>query len=143
MLIQACPPLDLNSAYSYFLLCSHFADSCVVAEQQGKLGGFLSAYIRPDNADTLFVWQVAVAEAFRGQGVAKKMLASLLSRTACSNVRFIEATVGPSNLASRALFTSLARAQGIVMEERTFLPAAAFAGQNHEPEQLLRLGPTR
>jgi len=56
----------------------------------GELVGFVSGYILPNKVDTLFVWQVAVSEKARGQGLAKKMVSSLLERSNCSGVRYIE-----------------------------------------------------
>ncbi len=140
-LVQRCPPLDLNSSYSYFLLSSHFAHTCVVAERGGEIEGFLSAYLRPDAPDTLFVWQVAVDESMRGKGVARLMLSSLLSRSECKAVSWLEATVGPTNVASRGLFRTMAHALGVNMAESEFLSEEAFPGQAHEPEYLLRIGP--
>lgn len=140
-LIKNCPPLDLNSAYSYFLLSSHFAHTCVIAEQNGNVGGFLSAYLRPDAPKILFVWQVAVDEPLRGRGVARLMLSSLLTRPECKDARWLETTVGPTNIASRNLFAGYARSQGLDLTEESFLDAEAFGNESHEPEHLLRLGP--
>ena len=36
-LISACPPLDTNSAYANLLQCTHFADTCVIAEREGRI----------------------------------------------------------------------------------------------------------
>src|SRR4051794_41966070 len=58
--------LDVNSPYSYLLWCRDFADSSVVARDGDRLSGFITGYIRPRSADTLFVWQVAVDQAYRG-----------------------------------------------------------------------------
>lgn len=139
-LIANSPPLDLNSVYSYYLLSDHFRDTCVVAENQGRMVGFLSAYRIPQRPDTLFVWQVVVNRALRGQRIAWRMLESLLQRITSSGVVAVEATVNPSNAASRGLFEHLAREQGSTIEEETFLEANAFgAGGQHESEILLRI----
>lgn len=139
-LIANSPPLDLNSVYSYYLLSVHFRDSCVVAESQGKLVGFLSAYRPPHEPQTLFVWQVVVNRALRGKRVAWRMLESLLQRFDGDEVLQVEATVNPSNSASRGLFERLATAQGTTLEEETFLEATAFGpGGDHESEILLRV----
>lgn len=139
-LIANSPPLDLNSIYSYYLLSEHFRDSCVVAESQGKVVGFLSAYRPPQEPQTLFVWQVVVNRALRGKRVAWRMLESLLQRFERGELRQVEATVNPSNAASRRLFERLATEQGTTLEEETFLEAAAFGpGGGHESEILLRI----
>ena len=80
-LIEANPPLDVNSVYSYYLLSRHFSDTCVVAEFQGEVVAFLSAYIIPNRPDTLFVWQVVVDPAMRGKRLAGLMLGALLTMT--------------------------------------------------------------
>ncbi len=140
-LVGACPPLDLNSVYSYFLLCDHFAETCVVAEQEGTMAGFLSAYRLPHDNSRLFVWQMAVAVHARGQGLAARMLEALLARPACAGVRHVEATVNPSNQASRRVFTRLAAVHGTALVEEMFLDVADFGGAAHEAEVLLRVGP--
>ncbi|MCW8888099.1 MAG: diaminobutyrate acetyltransferase [Gammaproteobacteria bacterium] len=139
-LIASSPPLDLNSVYSYYLLIKHFSDSCAVAEYQGKVVGFISAYRPPENKFTLFVWQVVVAQTLRGQKVAWHMLNTLLQSSELSDLCHVETTVNPSNTASRRLFERLAIEHGTVLEEEIFLDAAAFGpGGDHESEILLRI----
>lgn len=139
-LIAASPPLDLNSIYSYYLLSDHFRETCVVAESQGQLAGFLSAYLIPSRPDTLFIWQVVVDSNQRGRGVASRMVDALLAQREMSGLQAIEGTVNPSNRASRALFERLARNYGTQLEESTFLEASAFGpGGGHESELLLHI----
>jgi len=139
-LIAASPPLDLNSVYSYYLFGAHFSDTSIVAEQAEQPVGFISGYRIPGRPHTLFVWQVVVAKACRGQHVAWRMLDSLLNRPENRDLAYVETTVGPSNLASRALFERLARERGSSVSEDAFLDAAAFGpGDGHEAEPLLRI----
>ena len=140
-LIKQSPPLDPNSIYSYHLLCRHFSETCVVAEQRGEIAGFLSAYLEPDSPDTLFVWQVVVAGDQRGKGLARQMLESLFARPVSRGVRRLESTVNPSNHASRRLFESFARQQGCNLQESVFLGEDQFGDEEHEKEILLSVGP--
>ena len=141
-LIRHAPPLDLNSAYCYFLLARHFRETCVVAESNGVLAGCVTAYLRPDNTVTLFVWQVAVREDHRGQGLAGSMLDALLARPACREVRYLETTVGPTNHASRRCFERLAEARRCSVRQLPFLEPNHFGPDaQHEAEVLLRIGP--
>ncbi len=143
-LVRAAGNLDLNAVYAYQLLCDRFSSSCVVAESEGQLLGFATAFIPPGQPDTLFVWQVGVAPAARGQGVARKMLEELLERPQCSGVHWIEGTVSPSNNASRALFASLAKKLEAKLVEQDYIEPHHFPeGCDHEAEPLLRLGPFR
>src|SRR3546814_4423027 len=93
-LISECPPLDLNSVYTYLLLSEHFSRACIVAGRGDTLDGFVSAYLPPERPGTLFVWQVAVHARARGQGLARFMLTELLQRPGLAAIQYIETTVG-------------------------------------------------
>lgn len=86
-LITECPPLDINSSYCNFLQATHFSKTCVLAEKDGDLAGFISGYQKPDEPNTLFIWQVAVSPRYRGKGLAFSMLTTLLERKKTSAYR--------------------------------------------------------
>lgn len=130
------PPLDLNSVYHYALLCRHFAKTCLIAEQNGRIAAFVTAYFPPERPGTLFVWQVAVDDAFRAQGLALKLLTELIRRTKPAR---IETTITPGNTASQRLFTALAKGQNADWRfEQTFLTAQELGG-GHAPEMLFEI----
>jgi L-2,4-diaminobutyric acid acetyltransferase len=140
-LVTACPPLDPNSRYCNLLQCTHFADTCVVAARGGALAGFITGYLPPRRADTLFVWQVAVHPQARGAGLGRRMLRHLLARPACADVRYLDTTVTADNRTSEAMFRGLARDLGArVRRHRWFDRERHFAGA-HDAEYLLRIGP--
>src|SRR5487761_1174650 len=69
--------LDLNSPYCYLLWCRDFSETSVVARAGRTVAGFVTGYVRPDVLGTLFVWQVAVGRAYRGQRIGRRMLDTL------------------------------------------------------------------
>lgn len=140
-LVADCPPLDLNSVYTYLLLCEHFTNTCVLATADGIPQGFVSAYIPPNKPDVLFVWQVAVHTRNRGRGLGRLMLNSLLNRTHLGDIRYIETTVSPDNPASRRMFDGLARSLGASIQETPLFGRDLFGAQAHQDEPLLRIGP--
>lgn len=140
-LVQETAPLDPNSCYVYLLLATHFADTCVVAEEEDELVGFVAAYRPPTAPEVLFVWQVGVKSTARGKGLAKAMIRSLLERDACRDVTCLEATVTPSNTPSQALFRSLANEQNTTCQETCWFPPEVFGSKQHEAEYLFRIGP--
>ncbi len=77
-MIAQCKPLDENSVYCNLLQCSHFADTCVIAELDGQTVGFVSGYIVPAHPERLFIWQVAVSPKARGLKLAKSMILEIL-----------------------------------------------------------------
>lgn len=140
-LISRCPPLDENSLYCNLLQASHFADTSVAAELNGELAGFISGYLVPGRPDTLFIWQVAVAQEARGLGLAGRMLREILSRSGCAQVRYLETTITPDNEASWALFRSLARKLKAECNESVMFDRERHFGGRHDSEMLLRIGP--
>lgn len=140
-LVRSCKNMDLNSVYSYLLLCSHFRNTCVVAEADSEIVGFVSAYKPPNERGVLFVWQIVVREESRGQGLAKRMLTQVLRSSSCGNIRYLKTTVSPTNQASKALFLSLARELGAASAEAPMFPVDLFEDQVHEAENLLLIGP--
>lgn len=142
-LIAACPPLDRNSLYLNLLQCTHFAETCVLAEDpaDGETLGFLSGYLLPGDPTTLFIWQVAIAPVARRRGLALRMLSSLLARPGCSAVRRLQTTITPSNAASWALFRALATTLNCRLDERVAFDRDQHLDGVHESEVLVTIGP--
>lgn len=110
-LIKSCKPLDENSMYANLIQADHFRETCVVAEYEGEIAGWVSGHIIPETNE-LFVWQVAVGPEARGLGLGKKMLMRLIERDACEDAEALKTTITRDNEASWALFKSFARAVG-------------------------------
>jgi L-2,4-diaminobutyric acid acetyltransferase len=141
-LIAACPPLDLNSRYAYLLVCEHFADTSLIVEQDGVIVGAVTAYIPPAHPDSLFVWQVAVSKQMRGQKLASRMLEHLLTHCVKPRcLRWMEATISPSNEASRNLFIQFAARHDAGVTTTSLFTARDFGSSQHEEELLYRIGP--
>ena len=132
--------LELNSPYAYVLLASDFRETCWVAEGESGLAGFVAAYRPPSRLETVFVWQIGVAAEWRGLGVGSELLFRLATGSA-AGVRYLEATVTPSNEASQGLFRSFARRMETGVQITEGFPASLFPDNRTEPESLFRIGP--
>lgn len=137
--------LDLNSSYTYLLWARDFGRTSAIATVPGSdgaavVGGFVIGFLRPEAPDTLLIWQIAVDDVARGKGVAGGLLDHLLERL--PEVRYLETTVTPDNAPSLALFESLARRWSATMESTRVFSAEQFPDE-HEPEDLYRIGPLR
>lgn len=145
-LVAECPPLDPNSLYCNLLHCTHFSGTSVAAVRQDSQGqerlvGFISAYIPPSQPDTLFVWQVAVAEEARGQRLAARMLDDILERPQCRNVCYLDTTITPGNDASWGLFESWARRHNAPTRTHVLFERERHFQGRHDDEHLMRIGP--
>jgi L-2,4-diaminobutyric acid acetyltransferase len=141
-LVRQSGVLDPNSCYLYLLLCRDFDQTCVVAERDSEVIGFVSGYRPPARPEVLFIWQVGVCASVRRQGLGLSMLCAVLDRARReSSVRFLEATVAPSNQASYRLFGSLASRFGATLTQHQGFTGSNFPEGDHEAEPLIRIGP--
>lgn len=149
-LVRDSGVLDLNSSYCYLMMGQYFANSCMVAVddtaepgQTQPLAGFVIGFRPPQDAKTLFIWQVAVDASQRGKGIGSRLLQELLHSPVNSDVRMIEATISPSNTASQALFKAAAAKLDAEFTKTPLFPAEWFPGDSdeHEAEDRYRVGP--
>ncbi|MFT4639925.1 MAG: L-2,4-diaminobutyric acid acetyltransferase [Verrucomicrobiales bacterium] len=131
--------LDVNSRYAY-LLCVHlFQRSCrVVRNQADEVLGFVTAIVDPEASDTLFVWQVTIDQSARGQQLGAKMIVDIISTL---QVRYVEATVTPSNAPSARMFARIADLLDADIHRSAGFAPELFAPEEHEAEELVRIGP--
>ena len=121
--------------------CTDFADTCIVAERDGEIVGWISGYRPPSGVDTLFIWQVAVHASARGCGLAGRMLDALKERPACAGVTRLQTTITPDNKGSFALFRSFAAKHDALFHEASgFEKDTHFKGL-HDSERLITIGP--
>ncbi|MFG2873460.1 diaminobutyrate acetyltransferase [Streptomyces sp. NPDC048337] len=135
--------LDLNSSYSYLLWCRDFAATSAVARgADGELVGFVTGYVRPDRPRVLVVWQIAVVQEQRGQGIAAALLDALTARVAAAGgLDAVETTITPDNDASMRLFASFAQRHGAGIDRTVLFDSEHFPEGGHLPEVLFRIGP--
>lgn len=139
-LVRDSGALEENSPYCYLLLCTHFSGHSVIAERDGKLAGFVTAYRPPSEPDALFVWQIGVAPAGRGHGLGTELLGRLVERPENCDARYLIATVAPANEPSRRLFAGFARDSHAPCKRERGYPADLFPTA-HPCEPLIRIGP--
>ena len=133
--------LDVNSSYAYLLWCRDFAGTSVVSEVDGRVAGFVIGYLRPQDPETVFVWQVAVDRSQQGRGTGTALIEKLLDSVASHGVSALETTVSPDNPASIAMFASVARRRGHAMTRKPLFDPGAFP-DHHVAEDLYRIAPT-
>lgn len=137
-LIRACKPLDENSMYCNLVQADHFRDTCVVAEMDGDIVGWISGHMIPGENE-LFVWQVAVSPKARGLGLGRRMLSTLLARDVCAGAERLKTTITEDNDASWALFRSFARSVGGTLEDEPHFESDAHFDGQHDTEHMVTI----
>ncbi len=138
LLVANRPYVGLNSRYTYFLLARDFQDTCIVAQDGGKIIGFASGYVPPRRPDTFFSWEVVVDKDYRGHGLQKTLLLNQLKLT---GAKYFEATINPSNEVSKNNYVKLSHLLDGEIEMCVLFSEADFEFDGHEAEVLYRVGP--
>lgn len=137
-LVRDCKPLDENSMYCNLVQADHFRDTCVVAELDDEIVGWVSGHMIPKE-DAFFVWQVAVSPKARGLGLGKKMLAELVNRDETEDATELRTTITEDNDASWGLFRSFAEdIGGMLTDEPHFESDEHFEGK-HDTEHMVTI----
>jgi L-2,4-diaminobutyric acid acetyltransferase len=89
----------------------------------------------------LFVWQICVADAARGQGLGVQLIAAVLERSACEHVRQVECTITEANAASWALFHKVAGALDADLTSQPHFMRDTHLDGQHESEIRVTIGP--
>lgn len=137
-LVKSCKPLDENSMYCNLVQADHFRDTCVVAELDGDIVGWISGHMIPDQ-NAIFVWQVAVSDKARGMGLGKKMLLELIERDACDDATQLKTTITRDNAASWGLFRSFARAIGGELSDTPHFTRDTHFEGRHDTEHMVSI----
>lgn len=137
-LVKSCEPLDENSMYCNLIQADHFRDTCVLAEMDGEIVGWISGHMIPDRSE-LFVWQVAVSPKARGLGLGRKMLSELVERPACRDATHLKTTITKDNAASWALFNSFARMVGGDLHDAPHFTREAHFEGHHDTEHMVTI----
>lgn len=108
-LARLCPPLDVHTPYTYWVICHLYGATTMVLEDDGTAIGYLMAV--PRNR-SLFLWQVGILESHRGRGLATLLFDALAAATKGDFDTF-ELTIAPENGPSNAAFASWCRKNGL------------------------------
>ncbi|APE44473.1 diaminobutyrate acetyltransferase [Sulfitobacter alexandrii] len=137
-LVRDCKPLDENSIYANVIQADHFRDTCVLAEVDGEIIGWISGHMIP-NEDAFFVWQVAVSPKARGLGLGKKMLNELINRDETEDATELKTTITKDNDASWGLFRSFARQIGGTLDDEPHFERDTHFGGAQATEHLVTI----
>lgn len=140
-LVRESGRLDLNSPYSYMMMGQWFGETCRLAEDRKsrRLAGMVTGFRLPSSPDTLFIWQIAVDPDFRGKGIGVALLDTLIREL--EGIRYVEATISPSNAPSVGLFRNWAACSKAPIVVSPMFAEGHFPEVGHEEERLYRIGP--
>ena len=138
-LIERSPPLDINSTYHYLIQSHYFNNTCSIAFDGNEVVAFVSGFINPSNNNSLFIWQVAIDENYRGKGLGIELIEFILKQN--KNVISIETTVTKANTASRRMFQKIQEKYHTKISELILFDKEKDFSNKHATEILIEIGP--
>lgn len=112
-LSKMCPPLDVHTPYTYWVIAKYHAFSSFILECDSNPIGFITAL---DTHETVFIWQIGILEEYRRKGLSE-MLISAVFNYSKSVSKDLEVTIAAENKASKSAFLSICKKQNAAIEE--------------------------
>lgn len=110
-LARRCPPLDVHTHYTYWVIARYFGKNSFIAEQDGRGAAYITSV---ENNDTLLIWQIGITEALRGRGLSFELIDRVVTAARQAG-KSVQVTIDRQNLPSNGAFRSYCRKKGYVL----------------------------
>ncbi len=111
-LASICPPLDVHTHYTFWVLCRFFSDSCFIASEDGENIGYITAV---DTKEGLFIWQIGILKEKRGNGLAYRLIEKVFDIAKKKGSRIL-VTIAEDNKRSFNTFKNYCERNSAVMK---------------------------
>lgn len=112
-LALSCPPLDVHTPYTYWVLCRYFNKSCFVMYDGEAPIGYITAI---DIDEGVFIWQIGVIESYRGRGYASLLIDKVYEYAGLKNLDMF-VTIDKENKKSYNSFNGFCKKHNLKFEE--------------------------
>lgn len=102
--VASCPPLEAYPLHQYKILLRYFGNCSFLAEKDGRIAAFEMGLPSHHHTGTYFLWQIGVANEFRGEGLAGRLLGHIERELHKAGFERIEVTIDPENPSSLRAF---------------------------------------
>ncbi|MBN2126627.1 MAG: GNAT family N-acetyltransferase [Deltaproteobacteria bacterium] len=116
--VNRCKPLDLHSAFTYWVLCTCFPDTCLLMEGDEGIIGFASGVPSSAEQGVFYFWQIGVAPECRGRGHATALIEKMVEAALHGGCHALQVTIAPENTASLRVFSRFAERRGRGMKKK-------------------------
>lgn len=106
ILTQGEPFVASYQNYIYWMLGRYFPSTCLVAEEDGRVLGYIGALLSPEK-QTLFVWQIAVKSDERGRQIGRKLLENVIMAAKNMGITQLEFAINDENIICRRMVEKL------------------------------------
>ncbi len=111
-----CPPLDVHTPYTYWVISHFFGDISFLLEQETENGQFPIGYITAlETPKAVFIWQIGLLPEYRGQKLSQLLIGAVYEQ-AQKLAMPLCTTIDDDNISSRAAFGSFCAKNSLSMQ---------------------------
>ncbi|NCC16978.1 MAG: GNAT family N-acetyltransferase [Clostridia bacterium] len=92
--------------YIYWMLGRNFPSTCLVAEKNGRILGYIGALLSAEK-QTVFVWQIAVKSDERGRQIGRRLLENVVIAAKNMGITQLEIGINDENIICRCMVEKL------------------------------------
>lgn len=108
-LAEKCPPLDVHTHYTYWVICKFFSASSFLLSVENENVGYITAI---ETENIIFVWQIGILEQYRGQGYSHLLIDSVVDY-AKRKQKNLAVTIAEENKVSFSAFNNYCVKNGL------------------------------
>ena len=114
-LVNHCRPLDLHTAFTYWILANYFNNTCLVMEDKCEIVGYTGGMKSSAKEGVFYLWQIGILPEYRGKGFFGLLLEKVMEAAKKSGCKILQFSVLPDNWQSLGAFSSFSKKKGIPM----------------------------
>lgn len=107
-LCMQCPPLDVHTPYTYWVISRYHSQSSFLMLDEGKPAGYILSL---DTGDRIFFWQIGILKEYRGKGLSQLLIGKIMEY-AKEHSKDVEVTIAADNAASNSAFAKYCSENG-------------------------------
>lgn len=111
-LAESCPPLDVHTHYTYWVVANYFGMCGFIAEDNGMPIGYIMAV---ETKNCVFVWQIGIIESYRGKDISRDLI-KRVHEVAKTKELPLEVSIADENIPSRSAFSNYCKHNKCQME---------------------------
>lgn len=135
-LANQCPPLDVHTAYTYWVVAKYFGEySFMILEDELPIGYIMCV----KNDECFLIWQIGILEKYRKKNISTLLIEKVFQKIkgSCVTPAVINVSIAPENKSSYCAFEKFCANNGYVMKEKEDLCLKDLDDPNFLEEEIL------
>ena len=109
-----CPPLDVHTPYTYWVISEFFGDCSYIARDGETPIGFITCI---KNNAKMLIWQIGILEEYRSKGISYILIDKALTNATMQGLADVYVTIAEDNKSSYYAFKNYCAKNGYSFEK--------------------------